>query len=320
MSEIDEDAVLSDVEGEEETQPEATEEEEKVQVCHLTKETIGQGLSLLCRTGNGLGHAFVKVDLIDKGLDDIASIGSFIHLRFVDVSNNELTDLSHLESLTHLLWLKVDNNAVASFKGQPFAQLTYLQRLSMAGNRITELDGLVGPALESLNLTGNGIQRLNGFQSGCFANLVTLELRGNQLDTTDGINLPNLQQLYLAQNVIKHLEGLERMERLTTLHLRDNQLETLDGLSPNMKCLQYLNVRGNAILEENALKSLTLVSKTLRALVLTDNPLVESTDYRLSVLMLLTQLERIDKDPVSPEEMAEAKERIKELKEEMSEP
>jgi len=30
MSEIDEDAVLSDVEGEEETQPEATEEEEKV--------------------------------------------------------------------------------------------------------------------------------------------------------------------------------------------------------------------------------------------------------------------------------------------------
>ncbi|KAI4824009.1 hypothetical protein KUCAC02_012555 [Chaenocephalus aceratus] len=138
----------------------------QVQVCHLTKETIGQGLSLLCRTGNGLGHAFVKVHLIDKGLNDIASIRSFIHLRFVDISNNQLTDLSHLESLTHLLWLKVDNNAVASFKGQPFAQLTYLQRLSMAGNRITELDGLVGPSLESLNLTGNGIQRLNGFQIG----------------------------------------------------------------------------------------------------------------------------------------------------------
>lgn len=46
-----------------------------------------------------------------------------------------------------------------------------------------------------------------------------------------------------AQNVIKQLEGLEKLERLITLHLRDNQLETLDGLSPNMKCLQYLNVR-----------------------------------------------------------------------------
>ncbi|KAK5863654.1 hypothetical protein PBY51_000668 [Eleginops maclovinus] len=319
MSEADEDAVLSDGDGEEETHQGAG-EDEKVQLCPLTKETISEGLSLLCRTGNGLGHAFVKVDLTDKGLSDIASIKTFIHLRFVDVSNNQLTDLSHLASLTQLLWLKVDNNAVASFKGQPFAQMTYLQWLSMAGNRITELDGLVGPALESLNLTGNGIQRVNGLQSGCFTNLVTLELRGNQLDTTDGINLPNLRQLYLAQNVIKHLEGLERLERLTILHLRDNQLDTLDGLSPNMKCLQYLNVRGNAILEENALKSLALVSKTLRALVLTDNPLVEMTEYRLSVLILLPLLERLDKDPVSPEEMSEAQERIKELEEEMFEP
>lgn len=46
-----------------------------------------------------------------------------------------------------------------------------------------------------------------------------------------------------AQNVIKRLEGLHKLERLTILHLRDNQLETLDGISPNMKSLQYLNVR-----------------------------------------------------------------------------
>lgn len=108
-----------------------------------------------------------------------------------------------------------------------------------------------------------------------------------------------------------------------------------------MKCLQYLNVRyrnrtdhiththknkitvsdyishmslsfrGNAIVEENALQSLALVSKTLRALVLSENPLAETTDYRLSVLMLLPQLERLDKDPVSPEERTEAQERLK---------
>lgn len=46
-----------------------------------------------------------------------------------------------------------------------------------------------------------------------------------------------------AQNLIKKLEGLDKLERLITLHLRDNQLESLDGLSPNMKCIQYLNVR-----------------------------------------------------------------------------
>lgn len=36
------------------------------QLCPLTQETIIQGLSLLCRTGNGLGHAFVKLDLKEK--------------------------------------------------------------------------------------------------------------------------------------------------------------------------------------------------------------------------------------------------------------
>lgn len=38
----------------------------QVQVCQLTHETISHGLSLLCRTGNGLAHAFVKLDLKEK--------------------------------------------------------------------------------------------------------------------------------------------------------------------------------------------------------------------------------------------------------------
>ncbi|KAF7655826.1 hypothetical protein LDENG_00050400 [Lucifuga dentata] len=323
MSEMDEDAVLmegeeGEGEGEEEeaTQQQGHGEEDQVPVCELTKETISQGLSLLCRTGNGLGHAFVKLDLKDKQLTDIAAISSYIHLRFLDLSNNHLADLSPLESLTQLLWLKVDNNAVACFKGQPLDKLVYLQWLSMAVNQLTDLEGLVGPALESLSLIGNSIQRVTGLHSGCLANLVTLELRGNRLDTTDGIYLPNLQQLYLAQNVIKHLEGLDRLQHLTTLHLRDNQLETLDGLSPNMKCLQHLNIRGNAVSNQDALRSLKLVSKTLKTLVLSENPVEEIMDYRLCVLMHLPQLERLDKDPIFSEERIEALEKIKELQQE----
>lgn len=44
---------------------------------------------------------------------------------------------------------------MASFKEQPLARLTYLQWLSVAANRLTDLDGLVGPALETLILTGD---------------------------------------------------------------------------------------------------------------------------------------------------------------------
>lgn len=43
---------------------------------------------------------------------------------------------------------------MASFKGQPFAHLRYLQWLSLAMNHVTELDGLIAPSLETLILTG----------------------------------------------------------------------------------------------------------------------------------------------------------------------
>lgn len=59
--------------------------------------------------------------------------------------------------------------------------------------------------------------------------------------------------LFQAQNNLKCLTGLEKLERLVTLHLRDNQIDNLDGLSPNMKCLQYLNVRCSAVAQINLL-------------------------------------------------------------------
>ncbi|TNM87025.1 leucine-rich repeat-containing protein 23 isoform X1 [Takifugu flavidus] len=291
--------------------------EEEVEIAkksyHLTKETIGQQLSLLCRTGNGLAHAFVKVDLQDKNLSNISALSSYIHLCYVDISNNCLTDLSPLAPLNQLLWLKADNNSVASFKGQPFAHLRYLQWLSLAMNHVTELDGLIAPSLETLILTGNSIQKIKLQQSVSFTNLVTLELRRNGLETIEDLNLPHLRHLFLAQNNIKCLEGLEKLERLMTLHLRDNQIDNLKGLSANMKGLQYLNIRGNKISNENALQSLRLVSQSMQTLVVSENPLGETTDYRICILVHLPRLERIDKDPVSREERADALRRIREL-------
>lgn len=119
-----------------------------------------------------------------RGLTDIEAISNFVHLRFLDVSNNLLTDLSPLASLTQLLWLKasrvsllsensfiswcdgialpsitflfvflqIDSNAVASFKQQPLQDLPYLQWLSMGMNKLMDLEGLGGASLESLNL------------------------------------------------------------------------------------------------------------------------------------------------------------------------
>lgn len=125
-----------------------------------------------------------------RGLTEISALSSFFHLRFVDLSHNYLTDLNPLATLTQLLWLKVnnslysglkalwmlsftvyphcalswhwkislslqvDNNCLSCLRMQPLAQFPYLQWLSLVLNRITDLHGLIGPALECVNLNG----------------------------------------------------------------------------------------------------------------------------------------------------------------------
>ncbi|XP_016110324.1 leucine-rich repeat-containing protein 23-like [Sinocyclocheilus grahami] len=284
-------------------------QEDQLKPCPLTQDMMVKSLSLLCRTVNGLSHAYVRLDLKSKGLTDLALLSSFIHLRYLDISSNHLSDFSPLADLTQLLWVKGDGNLLQRFEGKPFGKLAYLQWLSFANNRLFDVKGLGGPALETLNLTGNGIQSMQGLEYHNLTNMVTLELRGNCLETTDGIYLTNLRHLYLAQNNIKRLEGLEKLQCLNTLHLRDNQLETLDGLSPNMKCLQYLNVRGNLISSMRALRTLVNVGQTLKALVLSDNPLAKTDDYRLYVISHLSKLERLDKDPITAGEKSEAQEK-----------
>ncbi|XP_042710993.1 leucine-rich repeat-containing protein 23 isoform X3 [Chrysemys picta bellii] len=259
-------------EGEEEKEPTEEEEEESLSPHLLTEEIMKEGLSLLCKTGNGLAHAYVKLEA--------------------------------KENLIHLLWLKVDGNRLISAR---LPELPYLQIASFAHNRIKDTEGITHPRLGSLNLKGNEIQVISGLDPGKLTNLHTVELRGNKLETTTGLHLPKLKNLYLAQNFITHLEGLEELVQLTTLHLRDNRLETLDGFSKSMKCLQYLNLRGNGILNLQEMAKLQVLPM-LRALVLMDNPCSDEGEYRMEALVLLPHLERLDKDFFEEDERAEAEE------------
>ncbi|XP_054446947.1 leucine-rich repeat-containing protein 23 [Pteronotus mesoamericanus] len=278
----------------------------------LTEDMMKEGLSLLCKTGNGLAHAYAKLEVKERDLTDISLLRSYIHLRYVDVSENHLTDLSPLNHLTHLLWLKADGNRLRSAR---LNELPYLQIASFAYNQITDTEGISHPHLGILNLKGNNINMVTGLDPQKLMSLHTLELRGNQLESTLGINLPKLKNLFLAQNLLKKVEGLENLSNLTTLHLRDNQIETLSGFSKEMKSLQYLNVRGNMITNLRELAKLRDLPK-LRALVLLDNPCTDENDYRQEALVQMPQLERLDKEFFEEEDRAEANEMRQRMKEE----
>uniref|UniRef100_A0A8D2DHL7 Leucine-rich repeat-containing protein 23 n=1 Tax=Sciurus vulgaris TaxID=55149 RepID=A0A8D2DHL7_SCIVU len=285
----------------------------------LTENMMKEGLSLLCKTGNGLAHAYVKLELKDRDLTDINLLRSYIHLRYVDISENHLTDLSPLNFLTHLLWLKADSNQLRTAR---LNELPYLQIASFAYNQITDTEGISHPRLGSLDLKGNHIHMVTGLDPQKLSSLHTLELRGNQLESTLGLNLPKLKNLFLAQNLLKKVEGLENLSNLTTLHLRDNQIETLSGFSKEMKSLQYLNLRGNMVSDLGELAKLRDLPK-LRALVLLENPCTDETDYRQEALVQMAHLERLDKEFYEEEERAEAEEirqRMKEEQEQEAEP
>ncbi|NXY90047.1 LRC23 protein, partial [Alcedo cyanopectus] len=237
-----------------------------------------------------------------RDLTDIKLLESFVHLRYVDLSENKLRDLSPLSSLTHLLWLKVDGNLLTSASMQ---ELPYLQIISFAQNRIQDVEGITHPRLANLSLQGNKIQTLLGLSQGQLLSLQILELRGNKLESTAGLNLPKLKNLYLSQNSIRSLEGLEGLGQLETLHLRDNQLESLDGFCSSMKYLQYLNLRNNGISSLQEVAKLQVLPM-LQVLVLLDNPCSDEPNYRLEVLVLLPHLQRLDKEEFEQDEREEA--------------
>ncbi|XP_060606881.1 leucine-rich repeat-containing protein 23-like [Ruditapes philippinarum] len=287
---------------EEEQEPE--EEEEKVPDVLLTEEMMSECLSLLCKTGDGLAHAYVKIDIKERTLTNISLLKSFIHLRYVDVSKNNLKDISPLSALTHMLTLNANENMLASAK---LEEMPFLQVAMFNNNKITTTEGVNHPMLEHLSMNNNEITKVTGLDAGKLSRLHTLELRGNKLTSTEGICQPNLKNLFLGANVIKTLEGMDKLTGVTTVHLRENQLSQLDGFSEENKMLQYINMRGNNVSDVKEIKKLASIPM-LRALVLSENPVAEEDDYRVEVLIALRKLERLDKEEYNDEERNDAEE------------
>ncbi|XP_059815059.1 leucine-rich repeat-containing protein 23-like isoform X2 [Hypanus sabinus] len=283
------DAGSQEVEDSQEAEDAQEDKPEQVHLHPLTPEIMAESLSLLCKTGNALAHAYVRVDLKDRELTDVYALSSFIHLRYVDISGNQLFDISPLAHLSQLLWLNAEGNRLTSAR---LDNLPFLQIASFARNRIQDTEGIAHPFLETLNLSHNQIRAVSGFDPLKLTFLHTLELRANHLESTLGICLPHLRHLYL------------------TLHLRENQIEKLDGFSVRMGSLQYLNLRANQIIDIQQTKRLHCLPK-LRALVLAENPCTDEESHRLEVLMALPGLQRLDKESFTPDERAEAAEALR---------
>ncbi|XP_068196698.1 leucine-rich repeat and coiled-coil domain-containing protein 1 isoform X2 [Antennarius striatus] len=162
------------------------------------------------------------------------------------------------------------------------------------------LDVLLSPAITSLNLHCNHIQRIEGLTSAW--NLQHLDLSSNYISNIEGLSsLTYLRTLNLSCNLITKVEGLTGLVNLTRLNLAYNQINNVTGLL----CLhgmgyrlKYIFLQGNHIDGIDHLLKCLLGLQDLREVTLskddTDNPVCRLTGYREIVMQSLPQVSVLD--------------------------
>lgn len=82
----------------------------------LSKEDIADGLSQLARTVDGLSHAFVRLEVKNKGVTDIEAIRTYKHIRYAIISQNKFESLEPLVDLENLVTLDISTNHITSLE------------------------------------------------------------------------------------------------------------------------------------------------------------------------------------------------------------
>ncbi|KAJ3041150.1 Leucine-rich repeat-containing protein 23 [Rhizophlyctis rosea] len=313
MSDEDDNMAPDDVMSDDDRPPTPPEKSGPAGAKPLTVDLVATHLSLLARTGNGLAHAYTRLELHNEGITNVDALEYYPHLRYVDLSSNALRQVDALTSLEYLLSLDLHSNTLRSVPSS-LDKRKYLQHANFAKNRIEVWEITSWPMCSWLNVNDN---KLSNLPLSDFHELIHLEARGNKLSSLASIGCPKLQRLYIANNNITSLNALHDKPALTLLHMRSNKVKNLDGVG-EAKALNYLNLRSNQIENPAELDKL-IPLQNLKAIVLMDNPIDQLPTYRLELLHRLPRLERIDKDPVSEDEREEAQQYRQQLERERAE-
>ena len=155
------------------------------------------------------------------------SVGNLCKLEVLDLHGNSLTELrGSLQGLSSLRVMNVAENRLAVF---PFDEVCDLplteinaQKNSLTGYLIpASVDCLT--ALQTLNVTGNNLERLS-----------------------EGVNLslPSLRQLFAAGNRIDSLPDVSSWQALLTINMEDNKLSEIPAGFPSLKNLKHCDFTG----------------------------------------------------------------------------
>lgn len=264
-------------------------------------EMMGAGLSQLGYSAVGTHQVFLNLTLQHKELEDISFLEKYNHLQVIDFSHNKLKDLSVLKHLPYLISLNVSHNELTEVLS--FTPPISIREMNFSHNKIVKIGDLsLHPALHTLLLDYNEIEEINGISS-C-KSLRNLSLTHNKIIRISGLDHLPIKQLDLSYNQIKKIENLQSLKYIQYINLSNNGIRSLRGLQ-NHGILEEINLQNNEVLDMSEIRYLRDL-KMLRILTLTNNPIQETNDYRLSTVFKLSMLVELDGIQILPEEKVHA--------------
>ncbi|KAJ3355274.1 hypothetical protein GGF32_002103 [Allomyces javanicus] len=227
------------------------------------------GLSELGPAPEGHGLVFRKLSLPGASLTNIAFLGRFQHLEFLELYCNQISDVTPLGQLPYLFSIDLSNNKLTSF-AMPSVPVN-LQDLDLSRNQLMNVLDLRGHKyLRHLCLDRNLIKSLDGLQECRF--LTHLSLVNNGVQSMQGLEGLPIRVLDLRRNRVRSLAESASLPDLEELYASHNELHGLTDLSTSHSRLSVLAVDHNLISLEADILHLQPIP-SLRALTLRGNPL-----------------------------------------------
>ncbi|KNE62620.1 hypothetical protein AMAG_07821 [Allomyces macrogynus ATCC 38327] len=256
-----------------------------------TQRQLMAGLSELGPAPEGHGLVFRKLSLPGASLTDIAFLGRFQHLEFLELFCNQISDVTPLGQLPYLFSVDLSNNKLTSFV-MPSVPVN-LQDLDLSRNQLMNVLDLRGHKyLRHLCLDRNLIKSLDGLQECRF--LTHLSLVNNGVQSMQGLEGLPIRVLDLRRNRMRSLAETASLPDLEELYASHNELHGLTDLSTQHSRLSVLAVDHNLISREADILHLQPIP-SLRALSLRGNPFhLTHRAYRHRILFHLPHLERLD--------------------------
>ena len=246
----------------------------------LRGELLHKALGDVSRTADGSGYAFTRLTCCGKAVTIVPdALQLYVHLRYIDISDNKIRDLT------------------------PFCRLPHLLTLNAAGNNIEDISYLASPEvlpyLSLLNLSSNKIARAPQL---ALQRLTRLALDANPLTTLEGFVLPPaLTHLSLRGTPLETLDFLPPSESVTSIYLSHTPLQQLQQLQ-HLPEIKTLDLEGVPI-PPDQFKCLLLLPKLREVSLSPPNPDMREEQFRAKVLRALPRLHWINGRAVTFDEL-----------------